>query len=420
MNKKLIWGVVIAVVVIGLLVVAYILQGTPEFKSDRNIKAATEATTADWKTYTNEKYGFSFEYPVDWNVEKDGGSGIADYHVDLIPQKALIEYKNKYGNESISMAGASVFTSNLSPKEWFMSTISPESIVEEKNLTINGNQVYYSEVSSEAYTDVSYTTSNQKLIVYFVIRIKEQGVNYNNDYTMYLAEFEKILSTFKFTSSEDSSPIISSVTPVSGPIGTVITIKGKNLSGIEGTPDIIIKNSKGDLAYIQGGTWKFEENVDTLQIKLPSQVCSEFKDNSMTSCSKFMTISPGVYSFYEERLIDDKDLPENVRKSNEVKFTVTNNPVTSPTPTTSEVQTYAGSNFSIKYPASWVYFKYSCNIAGIAFWPKVTAPSISTGNTCPMSLIDSAPIVIITEGKAELRVQDKNYQDAAKLFTITN
>jgi type II secretory pathway pseudopilin PulG len=31
----------------------------------------TADKTADWKTYTNEEYGFSFKYPEDWVIEED-------------------------------------------------------------------------------------------------------------------------------------------------------------------------------------------------------------------------------------------------------------------------------------------------------------------------------------------------------------
>lgn len=32
---------------------------------------ASTTSTADWKTYTNSEYGFSFKYPKDWTISKD-------------------------------------------------------------------------------------------------------------------------------------------------------------------------------------------------------------------------------------------------------------------------------------------------------------------------------------------------------------
>jgi len=39
--------------------------------SDADSSATTtEDETADWQTYTNEEYGFSFKYPADWEISK--------------------------------------------------------------------------------------------------------------------------------------------------------------------------------------------------------------------------------------------------------------------------------------------------------------------------------------------------------------
>jgi hypothetical protein len=57
----------------------------------------------------------------------------------------------------------------------------------------------------------------------------------------------------------------------------------------------------------------------------------------------------------------------------------------------------AGKNFSIQYPSSWVYFKYSCNIDGVAFWPKEIAPQFPStpGAVCSMNgFLDAAPIIL--------------------------
>ena len=46
-------------------------QKTPVENKDNNIITPVVADPiADWKTYTNAQYGFSFKYPVDWTVQE--------------------------------------------------------------------------------------------------------------------------------------------------------------------------------------------------------------------------------------------------------------------------------------------------------------------------------------------------------------
>ena len=51
-------------------------QKTPTENKDSNVIAPVTKTPAvadpmaDWKTYTNAQYGFSFKYPVDWTVQE--------------------------------------------------------------------------------------------------------------------------------------------------------------------------------------------------------------------------------------------------------------------------------------------------------------------------------------------------------------
>jgi hypothetical protein len=61
MNKKIIWGIVMGVIVIGV----GIALSVPSLKDDDQIPYGNnKAPTSDWKTYTNTKDGYTFSYPT--------------------------------------------------------------------------------------------------------------------------------------------------------------------------------------------------------------------------------------------------------------------------------------------------------------------------------------------------------------------
>ena len=66
MNKKIILGIIITVIII-LLGVIYVIQTSNQLYI-KPIEQRMESTS-DWKTYTNSKYGFQIDYPSDWIVQ---------------------------------------------------------------------------------------------------------------------------------------------------------------------------------------------------------------------------------------------------------------------------------------------------------------------------------------------------------------
>lgn len=58
MNKKLVWGVAIIIILITGVLYLY-----------PRVKVAHDIQTSGWKTYTNERYGFGIKYPDDWIAE---------------------------------------------------------------------------------------------------------------------------------------------------------------------------------------------------------------------------------------------------------------------------------------------------------------------------------------------------------------
>ena len=108
-------------------------------------------------------------------------------------------------------------------------------------------------------------------------------------------------------------PVITSITPSSGPIGTIIELKGTNLAGFEGDLDAWIENSKGEIAFLPGigSTPRADQ---TIRIKIDSQLCKGNNNYSGLPCTSYLTITPGVYNIYTQ--------PWG-KTSNKVKFTVT-------------------------------------------------------------------------------------------------
>ena len=96
---------------------------------------------------------------------------------------------------------------------------------------------------------------------------------------------------------ESKLPIIQSISPASGSIGTIIELSGINLAGFEGDLDAIIENSKGETAYLNG-IGAVPRDDKKIRVKIDSKICK--KNNSYTgdTCTSYLTITPGVYYIY--------------------------------------------------------------------------------------------------------------------------
>ena len=73
---------------------------TEKITTTTKVGATTTATeTADWKTYTNSTYGFSFKYPKDWQLKENSGSNTDQAIVSVTSPETLkkIEDQKKNG-----------------------------------------------------------------------------------------------------------------------------------------------------------------------------------------------------------------------------------------------------------------------------------------------------------------------------------
>ena len=129
-------GVSIALAIFGLIFSLW----RPAFLKDGE-KAKTETpvqTSGDLKTYTNDKYGFSFDYPVGYLLAETGSAGASTpYYVTLIPQ----DHKGAPAGEGPPTISINIYPGQTSAGKWINDN--PESNIKldgsaVKPITING------------------------------------------------------------------------------------------------------------------------------------------------------------------------------------------------------------------------------------------------------------------------------------------
>ena len=138
---------------------------------------------------------------------------------------------------------------------------------------------------------------------------------FGDDGSHLFGPFDLVKTTPVESSASDSPiPLIVSITPSSGPIGTVVELKGKNLAGFEGDLDAVLENSKGEIAFLPG-IGQVPRADQTIRVKIESKLCKSNNSYSGLPCKDYLSIMPGKYFIYS--------LPWN-KQSNKVQFTVTN------------------------------------------------------------------------------------------------
>ncbi len=258
-------------------------QGKESFSSqDEQTQARERALVAssellDWKTYTNTQYGYEFQYPNNF-VLKNGETQFENFLIDIKNRSEISFIKAK---KIICEAEMGCFFQN--------------------SLKINNREI-----------SVTLIPNNKKQ---YIVRLSDQSplvfiVDVNLS-----AQIEQILLTFKFTPTS-TQPFITSISPTSGPIGTIVTIKGNNLNGFEGDMDAMIENSKSETAVLlglDGIPSVFQANNQTIRVKIEDKICRKGNTYTGLPCESYLNIIPGVYNIYA--------YPWG-KMSNKVQFTV--------------------------------------------------------------------------------------------------
>ena len=165
----------------------------------------SESPTLDTQNQTYKGTIFSINYPKSWIIQNHNCSNIGGTDcTNLAPTAAIAYYKQKYSNNSLSLAGFSAAKTDQTPREWLGTIVGGGTFAEDKQLTINGySAAFIKSIRLNAYTDHYYAVANNGNIVYFIFRSYSESHPYGqsvqiDDYSQYLSDFLSIVNSIKF------------------------------------------------------------------------------------------------------------------------------------------------------------------------------------------------------------------------------
>lgn len=368
---------VVAVLVLGAIYTTYHnynSEPTVPIKKLINEGILNTDTPKDWKTYTDVKYGFEFMYPLSYQIVDfsklneesksntegsvypssdfalSSGSNIHDYVAifDVVVPLPEIDKRSKANYKAKTLEDYKAnYVSYDNPKGYYSFDVN---IHESSPFFINGfsalKQIYSAERSGDIYSEIN------KDVRYVIFDGKSRFIIIEGLRGSVL--FDHIVSTFKFTTPISTTtnpvactadakqcpdgtyvgrtgpncefapcstdPIIISISPTSGPVGTIIDIRGKNLSGFEGDLVAVFERSDGKKTFINSVVPYFANGMtNTTLIEVPVLSPCERGElvygaySGIPSKCDYFEFTPGIYKVYVN--------PWN-NKSNEVQFTV--------------------------------------------------------------------------------------------------
>jgi len=98
--------------------------------------AITDAiSTADWKTYTNDTYKFSFKYPANWEVNKTEitDSNLTEYVSVMAPSAGLVDPNDPKSKISISSEVVGIRIRRVEKWTELKSTLTNETIIKQSD-----------------------------------------------------------------------------------------------------------------------------------------------------------------------------------------------------------------------------------------------------------------------------------------------
>jgi len=149
----------------------------------------TADKTADWKTYTNEEYGFSFKYPGDLIKTNSKQSSIISLNKSSDP------------NNKKDFILVTAMNSSLTP-EAYANNLTVGDVLEGNEITINGNTAYEEtrQHMKEVHRNVYFSKRGNIIQLTLLVAGGSDSSNDDDfDESRYLPIFTQILSTFQFT-----------------------------------------------------------------------------------------------------------------------------------------------------------------------------------------------------------------------------
>lgn len=180
--------------IIGTLLAAIFLSGffaisylTIKKTQTQEAQNQTNIDTSNWKTYTNDLYGFSFKYPQNWISNRGGIYGDLLLSFDVLPTP----YPNAEFAPYINM-GVIKNPNNLSTLDYLTTTEPIYNQADFTNLTIDGFNAVRGPLGGATLNDNVFVSKNGYLYHIRLDHSTRKEVDIPN------STFDQILSTFKF------------------------------------------------------------------------------------------------------------------------------------------------------------------------------------------------------------------------------
>lgn len=152
--------------------------------ADRKVTVSFTSPTADWKTYTNERYAFSFQYPQDWSAQAENWAPTSSQDYDARYEPRFIVAKSANEQERVFIAPRGEGDRGTPPyRRVVQSTIGGKTV----------ERIIYSDVENESGTFCFYKFPSEPATNWHAL--------YNRIETSCLESetVQTILSTFQFT-----------------------------------------------------------------------------------------------------------------------------------------------------------------------------------------------------------------------------
>ncbi len=179
MNKKLLIGVIVIVLILALGTSFYIADRKTNYNDS---EAQLQIITSDWQKYENEKYGFEFKYPKELNLISHDSDTDKYLNSNSQANNIFITTATEY---EINNVGREYGGINI--------TVSDEKSVEPSNI-ISKKDVYVNGIKGIKY-DTNDGMEDTKLEV---VIFEKDGKHFNLSEWSSQVKLDMMLSTFKF------------------------------------------------------------------------------------------------------------------------------------------------------------------------------------------------------------------------------